>query len=166
MILHNQKLFIITNCYIFPQSNSTQHMFCKTYLSHLKFSHALLFVITKCLQLKPKALLCRLGHQNTASDFVTIGQLVQNFKCYRQTDRHSRTHEQHGDYTTLDFRKLAFPDSLTLCSLYTDSVCVCAPASFVEPADRLLRVKKFTHMEVTSAFCQFTASNNMVDTRI
>ena len=32
----------------------------------------------------------------------------------------------------------------------TDTVCVFSLASFVEPAERLLQLKKFTHMKVTS----------------
>ena len=64
------------------------------------------------------------GHHNVHIGFVTIGQMVQKFKCYRQTDRHARTHEQHGDVKSVDFRKLSFP-KICHYAVYTAVLSVC-----------------------------------------
>jgi hypothetical protein len=37
------------------------------------------------------------GRHNVHTSYVTIVHKVQKCKCYRQTNRHVRTHEQHGD---------------------------------------------------------------------
>jgi len=48
------------------------------------------------------------------------------------------------------FESLLFQTAKHYASYITYTVCVCPVASSVEPADRLLRLKIFTHMKVTS----------------
>jgi len=59
-------IYILHKFYISPRYSSTQNMFCRTYPSHLKSPHVVLFFITECLQLKPKSSWCPppQGHHN------------------------------------------------------------------------------------------------------
>ena len=76
-------------------------------LSQLKISHLLHIVHIERRKLKPKSSWCPQGHRYVHIGFVTTSQVVQKFKCCR----HTRTHEQHGDVRSLDFRTLSFPES-------------------------------------------------------
>ena len=51
-------------------------------------------VITHCRKLSASRLGAPQGHHYVHSEFVTIGHMVQKFKCYRQTNKDT---EQHCD---------------------------------------------------------------------
>ena len=140
LILHHLKLFIIMNCYIFPQSNRTQHMFCKTQLIPQKFAcppvcHYQVFSTkTESFVLPPKFITM------FTTDFVTICQIVQNFKCYRQTETQGHTNNMTNIKLPI-LEILLSQTSKHYAHYNTENISVCAPASYVEPVDQLLRVR-------------------------
>ena len=142
----------VIHFYICPRSGSTQNMFSNTYRSHLKSSHVLQFVITKCLQLKPNTSGCPQGHHNVHICFVTTGHTVQNFICYRQTDTQEHTNSV-AMWQVWILESFPSQTASHYAPYITDAVSVCLLASSVEPAERLLRLQKFTHMKVTSTLC-------------
>jgi len=72
------------------------------------------------------------------SDFVTIVQIVQNFKCYKQTDAHGHTNNM-AILQRLILEILPCRTAKLYAPYNTETVYVCPPASYLEPADRLLR---------------------------
>jgi hypothetical protein len=48
------------------------------------------------------------------------------------------------------FENFPFQTASHYAPYITDTVCVCQLTAAVEPSDRLLRLKKFTHLKVTS----------------
>ena len=76
LILQYLNYIYVINFYISPESRSPQHIFCKIYSSHIRSSHAFLFVITKCLQLKPKSFWCPPRSSQCSHRIVTISHMV------------------------------------------------------------------------------------------
>ena len=109
------------NFYICPRSSSTHNIYSEQYGSHIKNSHVILFVWNWKLS------------RPIASNFIKIFsphlyQSVWWFRCSNATDRHTRTHEQHGDVKSLHcilYRMFLSIKSIIMLLILLYWVCVC-----------------------------------------